>query len=75
VRKHAGARHAVVSVGERNGERVVTVRDDGKGFEEHETGAGQGLRNIRQRASSIAGAASIHSLPGRGTAVEVVLRA
>jgi signal transduction histidine kinase len=74
VRKHADARHAEVSVGERNGERVVTVRDDGKGFEERQAGAGQGLRNIRQRASSIAGAASIHSLPGQGTAVEVVLR-
>ena len=48
------------------------VADDGAGFEEP-GGAGQGLRNIRMRAASIA-AASVNSLPGRGAAVEVALR-
>jgi signal transduction histidine kinase len=33
------------------------------------------LKNIRARASSIAGAATIRSLPGRGTTLEVALRA
>jgi signal transduction histidine kinase len=75
VRKHAGARHAWVAIGERGGARVVSVRDDGTGFEADESGAGQGLRNMRDRATSIGGALSLRSSPGMGTALEVVLRA
>ena len=36
---------------------------------------GQGLRNMRARASSIDGGFSVRSTPGLGTALEVVLRA
>ena len=74
VRKHAGASRAEVRVGRRGGERFVAVRDNGSGFEAEQDGAGQGLKNIRARAASIAGAASVRSKPGQGTAIEVVLR-
>jgi hypothetical protein len=74
VRKHANAKRAEVRIAEREGQRVVTVRDDGTGFEPVQGGAGQGLKNIRARAASIAGAATIDSLPGRGTTLEVALR-
>ena len=75
VRKHANARSAEVRIAQRDGQRVVTVRDDGAGFEERAGGAGQGLKNIRARASSIAGAATVRSRPGDGTTLEVALRA
>ena len=75
ARKHAGARRAWVLIGQRGLDRLVTVRDDGAGFEVGDAGAGQGLKNMRQRAASIGGAFSLESSPGRGTAVEVVLRA
>jgi signal transduction histidine kinase len=75
VRKHADAQSAVVRIWTRDGQRLVTVTDNGRGFEEQAGGAGQGLRNIRQRAASIAGAASVRSHPGRGTTVEIALRA
>ena len=74
ARKHAGATHAWVQIGEQAGERLVRVRDDGVGFEPSEDGAGQGLRNMRERAASIGGALAIRSVPGSGTALEVVLR-
>jgi signal transduction histidine kinase len=74
ARKHAGASHAWVEIGQRGGERYVSVRDDGAGFEVDEGGAGQGLRNMRERAASIGGALSLRSTPGVGTALEVVLR-
>jgi signal transduction histidine kinase len=74
ARKHANAQRASVRIWLREGQRVVTVRDDGNGFEEEAHTPGQGLRNIRERAASIAGAASVHSRPGRGTTVEVALR-
>ena len=75
ARKHAGAAHAWVQIGERAGARYVSVRDDGAGFEPVEGGAGQGLANMRDRAASIGGALSLRSSPGSGTALEVVLRA
>jgi signal transduction histidine kinase len=76
VRKHANATHAEVIIGERDfGERVVTIRDDGDGFDGEETAAGQGLKNIRKRAETIESGFTLKSRPGFGTALEVVLRA
>jgi signal transduction histidine kinase len=75
ARKHAGARHAWVTIAQRGLDRLVAVRDDGAGFEVAADGAGQGLKNMRQRAASIGGAFSLVSAPGHGTALEVVLRA
>jgi signal transduction histidine kinase len=75
VRKHARATRAEVEIGQRPfGERFVTIRDDGEGFDGEESAAGQGLRNMRARAESIEGGFSLSSAPGRGTALEVVLR-
>jgi signal transduction histidine kinase len=75
ARRHAGATRADVRIQERAGERYVTVIDDGSGFDEAEIAAGQGLRNMRARAASIGGGFRLVSAPGRGTSLEVVLRA
>jgi signal transduction histidine kinase len=75
VRRHAKARRAEVVIGQRpSGERFVAIEDDGEGFPTEEASTGQGLRNMRDRASSIEGGFSIRSSPGRGTALEVILR-
>jgi signal transduction histidine kinase len=74
VRKHSGAQTAWVRIAEEGGSRSVRVEDDGAGFKTDGNGAGQGLRNIRLRAEMIGGALAVHSQPGRGTALEVVLR-
>ena len=57
------------------GRRIVSVSDDGVGFDGEEAAAGQGLRNMRLRANTIDGGFNLRSRPGRGTALEVVLRA
>ena len=74
VRRHAGARRATVLIGLRNGERVVRIADDGRGFDESSNQPGQGLRNIRARAAAIGGGFRLATTPGGGTALEVVLR-
>lgn len=74
VRKHAGAGRAWVLIGQRGAERIVVVRDDGAGFEGDRDPAGQGLKNLRDRAAAIGGAFSLRSTPGQGTALEVTLR-
>ena len=75
VRKHAHARRAEVHIGRSGTQRVVIVRDDGEGFAGDDHEAGQGLKNLRSRAASIGGALALRSAPGRGTALEVTLRA
>ena len=42
-------------IGLREGQRVVRIADDGKGFEEEADAPGQGLRNMRARAAAIGG--------------------
>jgi signal transduction histidine kinase len=75
VRKHAGAQRAEVWIGQRLGRRVVSVRDDGIGFDGAEAAAGQGMKNMKLRAKTIDGGFALRSRPGRGTALEIVLRA
>jgi signal transduction histidine kinase len=75
ARKHAGAQSADVKIEMRGDERVVTIVDDGAGFDDDTVSTGQGLRNMKARSASIGGGFRLRSEPGRGTALEVVLRA
>jgi len=75
VRRHANARTATVRIAERHGQRLVSVVDDGDGFDGETRPAGQGLKNIRARAESIEGGVTLRTQPGGGTALEVLLRA
>jgi len=75
ARRHAEARHVEVAISHRAGRRVVSVSDDGIGFDEEEAPPGQGLENMKLRAAAIDGELTVRSAPGRGTAIEVVLRA
>jgi signal transduction histidine kinase len=74
ARRHAHARHVDVAILQRAGRRVVTVSDDGVGFDETAVLAGQGVDNMKLRAAAIDGELTMRSDPGRGTAIEVVLR-
>lgn len=75
VRRHAHARRAEVRIAQRDGRRVVTIVDDGEGFDRADADGGQGLRNIRARIGTIGAVLSLRTSPGRGTALEVTLRA
>ena len=75
ARKHAGARRAEVLIGMRGDDRVVTIRDDGEGFDGAATPGGQGLKNMKARSENIGGGFRLNSKPGLGTALEVTLRA
>lgn len=55
VVKHAGATRAEVEVGERSGALVVTVEDDGGGFDPALPAAGFGLRGMQERVQLVAG--------------------
>jgi two-component system, NarL family, sensor histidine kinase DevS len=71
VIRHARANTVTIRLATTDDELVLTIRDNGRGFdpEATESRLGDGLRNIRDRARAIGGTFSIASLPGQGTAV------
>lgn len=78
VVQHARATRATVFAEEGSGELVVSVRDDGAGFDydeerlEREGKLGV-LKSIKGRIEGLGGEVRVHTAPGRGTEVEMHL--
>jgi signal transduction histidine kinase len=74
VSRHAQAATCRVSLYRDQDATVLEVDDDGRGFDPSQaTGAGQGLRNLQERATALGGRAEIDSTPGEGTRVRVTI--
>ena len=73
VTRHARAAHASVDLARRSSHAVLTIQDDGVGFDRRAGTHGSGLRNLRDRASAMGGRLRLTSAPGRGTRVEITL--
>lgn len=77
--QHSGAKNVEVSLRQREGNLVLRISDDGKGFdigglpEMREEGRGYGLLNMKERMVLIGGACSVESQPGEGTTVTAIL--
>jgi signal transduction histidine kinase len=72
VVKHAQATALTIQLFRHEQQLVVTVEDDGRGFDASETAGGIGLATMRTRAASVGGTLEISSTQ-RGTVVMVVL--
>jgi len=61
------------------GKVVLTIQDDGRGFEQEADAAKTadqfGLRGMRERALQFGGQFQCRSQPGQGTTIEVMLPA
>ena len=68
---HAGARTASVALRPRDGGLLLTVRDDGIGFNLESPGKGRslGLASMHERVQLVGGTLDIESASGRGTAI------
>jgi signal transduction histidine kinase len=72
VQKHARASSAQVRVEAQEGQVVVEVRDNGRGFDPAAGHTGHfGLDSMRSRAAEIGGRITIMSAPGSGTSVRI----
>jgi len=69
--KYAEAKHASIRLFRDHSRLVMTVEDDGKGFEVNKLRSGNGLINMKERARFIGGNLSIDSQPGKGTSVRL----
>lgn len=70
IAKHAGAKHVDVRLSFEPEAVLLSVRDDGKGFDASRTPPGHyGLLNMRERAAKASGTLIIDSRPGAGSQV------
>jgi signal transduction histidine kinase len=67
--EHGAAREVLIQLTFAEGELVLTVQDDGKGFDVNTNGQGMGLRIMRYRAQCIGGSCEVHAGPTQGTIV------
>jgi two-component system, NarL family, sensor histidine kinase UhpB len=73
VRRHSGAGRAVVTLGMVNGEILVEIEDDGRGFGA-ETSHGMGLTGMRERVLALGGELEVEGREGVGTRVFLRVR-
>ena len=76
VRKHSGAKSAVVRITESSAMTTFIVEDDGHGFDPGDSlfnRDGFGLFTMRERMGLINGSLTIDSAPGRGTRIIAIV--
>jgi signal transduction histidine kinase len=83
--RHSGASRCAVAVNTQGGSFVLTVNDDGKGFDPEQVlareadvgveGGHFGLRGIQDRVAMLGGTFAVQSAPGRGTRLTITLPA
>lgn len=74
--KHAGAQRVDITLAEDPaGSRrlVMTISDDGTGFDADGRSAGLGLVSMRERAERVGGQLRVESLPGAGTTIRALV--
>lgn len=84
IKRHANAQNVWLALESRNDRFIVTIRDDGEGFDvrknenDYDTRGSFGLLNMRERAALIDAEFQIESRidpPNRGTVVQLILPA
>ncbi len=71
ILKHSQAQQIMVELQQTPARVLLTVSDNGCGFDMAQNSAGLGLHSMRERAESIGAAMEIHSQPNNGTSIHV----
>jgi PAS domain S-box-containing protein len=74
ARRHSGARNVEVRLETQDGEILLEVSDDGRGFDTSSVRAGVGLSAMRERIEGLGGTFAVYGRPGGGTRVAVSIR-
>jgi signal transduction histidine kinase len=69
IARHANAKNSAVRLVRTGQSAVLTIEDDGSGFDTRDDSRGDGLRNMRERASGLGGTLQIASTRGKGTSL------
>ncbi len=73
--KHAEAKEILVQVAYTNNKIIVTVEDNGKGYDKNLASTGDGLDNIAYRVKYLSGTIDTVTSPNNGTSVNIELNA
>ena len=69
--KHANATEVLISIVQKNRQLLITIADDGNGFDTTQKSKGIGITNIISRAELFNGRVKIESSPGKGCRMQV----
>lgn len=72
--EHAGATTVTTLVSITASRVLANVVDDGRGCDPERLAHGSGIASMRERAELLGGSISVTSAPGRGCAVEILIR-
>ncbi|MFT5193481.1 MAG: signal transduction histidine kinase [Cellvibrionaceae bacterium] len=77
VARHARATHTMVQICRKPGEIILTIKDNGIGFDQTKKNqtVGHGLSNMKVRAQRLNGQFKLSSIPNQGTLIELILPA
>ncbi|MEQ9168451.1 MAG: tetratricopeptide repeat protein [Fulvivirga sp.] len=71
--KYSNATFVEISLTKTDTTLVMTIKDNGKGFDEQTTKAGNGLKNLRERSHEVGGNITLKSTIGEGTELRFTL--
>ncbi len=74
ILKHAHALNIFINIGESGGDALLSIEDDGVGFDTTKKSAGIGITNIKSRAELFNGILLLNSQPGKGTKLFVTFK-
>ncbi|KKX48620.1 sensor histidine kinase [Sphingobacterium sp. IITKGP-BTPF85] len=71
--KHAQASQIIVQLSQHNDHILITVEDNGKGFDPHlaDGKKSAGIHNVQSRLEFLSGKMHIYSRTGKGTSIEI----
>ncbi len=69
--RHAQATRTTVTLSRDGSSALLTIEDDGIGFDPGHGSVGNGLRNMRERAMALGGTLEVSSRPGGGTRLHI----
>lgn len=72
VVRHAHATKVLITLNQQTGNLVVTVKDNGQGFDPAQQREGIGINNMISRAKVFNGRLTINSAPGQGCMLQVI---
>jgi signal transduction histidine kinase len=73
IAKYANATHVTFSLQKEKGYVILTIKDNGIGFDPNTIVSGNGLLNMKVRAQALHGEVVVDSRHGEGTRVKVRL--
>jgi len=75
VTRHANAKKVIVSLQQRKEQLMLTIEDDGAGFDKEKIGVKKtlGILGMKERTSVMGGSYEIISKAGKGTVVSVII--